>query len=133
MSNWRTKKNNQEWWRKEPKSTICTCTCLCIDAILACRLCLIHIKLLLSESAVSCLLRVRSVFLEEVICYFIYAKFAVMLRLSINTVVVNHVNSDHVPIFLLNVGTVPTVWYIFLHFSIHFRLWKKPAELQLLK
>ena len=64
-------------------------------------------KLLLSESAVSCLLRVRSVsftsrakgcikfvphsclhivgvFLEEAICYFIYAKFAVMLRLSIN-------------------------------------------------
>jgi hypothetical protein len=68
-------------------------------------------KLLLSESAVSCLLRVRSVsftsraqgcikfvphsclvslshkvgvFLEEVICYFIYGKFAVMLRLSIN-------------------------------------------------
>ena len=67
--------------------------------------------LLLSESAVSCLLRVRSVsftsrakgcikfvphsylvslshkvgvFLEETICYFIYAKFAVMLRLSIN-------------------------------------------------
>jgi hypothetical protein len=63
-------------------------------------------KLLLSESAVSCLLRVRSVsftsrakgcikivhhsclvslshkvgvFLEEAICYFIYAKFAVML------------------------------------------------------
>jgi hypothetical protein len=68
-------------------------------------------KLVLSESAVSCLLRVRSVsftsrakgyikfvlhsclvslshtvgvFLEDVICYFIYAKFAVMLRLSIN-------------------------------------------------
>jgi hypothetical protein len=65
-----------------------------------------HNKLLLSESAVSCLLRVRSVsiapcakgciqfvphsclvplshkvgvFLEEAICYFIYAKFAVML------------------------------------------------------
>ena len=36
------------------------------------------------------------VFLEEVICYFIYVKFAVMLRLSINTVVSNHVNSDHV-------------------------------------
>jgi hypothetical protein len=63
-------------------------------------------KLLLSESAVSCLLRVRSVpftsrakgcikfvphsclvslshkvgvFLEEAICYFIYVKFAVML------------------------------------------------------
>ena len=63
-------------------------------------------KLLLSESAVSCLLRVRSVsftsrakgcikcvphsclvslsdkvglFLEEAFCYFIYAKFAVML------------------------------------------------------
>jgi hypothetical protein len=70
-----------------------------------------HAKLLLSKSAVSCLLRVRSVyftsrakgcikfvphsclvslshkvsvFLEEAICYFIYAKFAVMLRLSIN-------------------------------------------------
>jgi hypothetical protein len=68
-------------------------------------------KLVLSESAVSCLLRVRSVsftscakgyikfvlhsclvslshtvgvFLEDAICYFIYAKFAVMLRLSIN-------------------------------------------------
>jgi hypothetical protein len=39
------------------------------------------------------------VFLEEVICYFIYVKFAVMLRLSINTVVSNHVNSDHVPSF----------------------------------
>ena len=65
-----------------------------------------HNKLLLSESAVSCLLRLRSVsftprakgciqfvphsslvplshkvgvFLEEAICYFIYAKFAVML------------------------------------------------------
>ena len=24
--------------------TICTCTCLCVDAMLACRLCLIHIK-----------------------------------------------------------------------------------------
>ena len=74
--------------------------------------CLFHIKLLLSESDVSCLLRVRSVpfisrakgcikfvlhsclvslshkvgvFLEEAICYFIYAKFAVMWRLSINT------------------------------------------------
>ena len=73
--------------------------------------CLFHIKLLLSESDVSCLLRVRSVpftsrakgcikfvlhsclvslshtvgvFLEDAICYFIYAKFAVMLRLSIN-------------------------------------------------
>ena len=34
-------------------------------------------------------------------------------------------------IFLLNVGTVPTVWYIF--FSFYYRLWKKPAELQLLK
>jgi hypothetical protein len=83
-------------------------------------------KLLLSESAVSSLLRSRSVsftshakgcikfvphswllslshkvdvFLEEAICYFIYAKFAVMLRLSINTVVLNHVNSDHVPSF----------------------------------
>ena len=116
--------------------------------MLACRLCLIHIKLLLSDSAVSCLLRVRSVsftsrakecikfvphcclvslsdkvgvFLEDVICYFIYAKFAVMLRLSINTDVVNHVNSDHVPIFLLNVGTVPTVQHIFFHFVIHFR------------
>jgi hypothetical protein len=82
--------------------------------------------LLLSESAVSCLLRVRSVsftsrakgcikfvphsclvslshkvgvFLEEAICYFIYSKFAVMLRLSINTIVLNHVNSDHVPSF----------------------------------
>ena len=67
--------------------------------------CLFHIKLLLSESDVSCLLRVRSVpftsrakgcikfvlhsclvslwhkvgvFLEVAICYFIYAKFAVM-------------------------------------------------------
>ena len=81
---------------------------------------------MLSESAVSCLLRVRSVsftsrvkgcitfvphsclvplshkvgvFLEEAICYFIDAKFAVMLRLSIDTVVSNHVNtvvSNHV-------------------------------------
>ena len=77
-------------------------------------------KLLLSESAVSCLLRLKSlsftssakgcikfvphsclaslshkvgVFLEEAICYFIDAKFAVMLRLSINTVVSNHVNT----------------------------------------
>jgi hypothetical protein len=39
------------------------------------------------------------VFLEEAICYFIYSKFAVMLRLSINTIVLNHVNSDHVPSF----------------------------------
>jgi hypothetical protein len=70
-----------------------------------------HNKLLLSKSAVSGLLRVRSVsftsrakgcikfvphsclvslshkvgvFLKEAICYFIYAKLAVMLRLSIN-------------------------------------------------
>jgi hypothetical protein len=46
---------------KEPKTTIYTCTCLCVDAMLACGLCLINIKVLLSESAVSCLLRVRSV------------------------------------------------------------------------
>ena len=34
-------------------------------------------------------------------------------------------------IFLLNVGTVPTVWCIFFHFIIGYE--KKPAELQLLK
>ena len=34
-------------------------------------------------------------------------------------------------IFLLNVGTVPTVWYIC--FSFYYMLWKKTAELQLLK
>ena len=34
-------------------------------------------------------------------------------------------------IFLLNVGTVPTVWYIFFHFIIYYE--KKTAELQLLK
>jgi hypothetical protein len=34
-------------------------------------------------------------------------------------------------IFLLNVGTVPTVWYIFFHFIIGYE--KTPAELQLLK
>jgi hypothetical protein len=34
-------------------------------------------------------------------------------------------------IFLLNVGTVPTVWYIFFHFIICYE--KNPAELQLLK
>ena len=34
-------------------------------------------------------------------------------------------------IFLLNDGTVPTVWYIFFHFIISYE--KKPAELQLLK
>jgi hypothetical protein len=34
-------------------------------------------------------------------------------------------------IFLLNVGTVPTVWYIFFHFIIGYE--KNPAELQLLK
>ena len=34
-------------------------------------------------------------------------------------------------IFLLNAGTVLTVWYIF--FSFYYRLWKKTAELQLLK
>jgi hypothetical protein len=34
-------------------------------------------------------------------------------------------------IFLLNVGIIPTVWYIF--FSFYCRLWKKTAELQLLK
>jgi len=34
-------------------------------------------------------------------------------------------------IFLLNAGTVPRVWYIF--FSFYYRLWKKTAELQLLK
>jgi ABC-type anion transport system duplicated permease subunit len=33
--------------------------------------------------------------------------------------------------FLLNVGTVPTVWYIFFHFIIGYE--KKTAELQLLK
>jgi hypothetical protein len=43
-SNWRTKKNNQEYWRKAPKTTFCTCTCLCVDAMLACRLYLIHIR-----------------------------------------------------------------------------------------
>ena len=84
-------------------------------------------KMLLSESAVSCLLRVRSVsftyhskgcikfvphsclvslshevgvFLEEAICYFIYAKFAVMsLKVVHQYVVSNHVNSEHVPSF----------------------------------
>ena len=84
-------------------------------------------KLLLLESAVSCLLRVRSVsftscakgcinfvphsclvslshevgvFLEEAICYFIYAKFAVMsLKVVHQYVVSNHVNSEHVPSF----------------------------------
>ena len=128
--------------------------------MLACRLCLINIKVLLSESAVSCLLRVRSVsftslakectkfvphsrlvslshkvgvFLEDVLCYFIYAKFAVMLRLSINTVVANHVNSDRVPIFLLNVGIVPTVWHIFFHFIIHFRIWQKTSWVAIVK
>jgi ABC-type anion transport system duplicated permease subunit len=34
-------------------------------------------------------------------------------------------------IFLLNAGTVPTVWYIFFHFIIGYE--KKTAELQLLK
>ena len=34
-------------------------------------------------------------------------------------------------IFLLNVGTVPTVWYIFFYFIIGYE--KKTAELQLLK
>jgi hypothetical protein len=34
-------------------------------------------------------------------------------------------------IFLLNVGTVPTVWYIC--FLFYYKLWKKTAELQLLK
>ena len=34
-------------------------------------------------------------------------------------------------IVLLNVGTVPTVWYIFIHFIICYE--KKTAELQLLK
>ena len=34
-------------------------------------------------------------------------------------------------IFYLNVGTVPTVWYIFFHFIICYE--KNPAELQLLK
>ena len=34
-------KNNEE---KKPKTTICTCTFLCVDAMLACRLCLIHIR-----------------------------------------------------------------------------------------
>jgi ABC-type anion transport system duplicated permease subunit len=33
--------------------------------------------------------------------------------------------------FLLNVGTVPTVWYIFFHFIIGYE--KKTAELQLFK
>ena len=40
-------------------------------------------------------------------------------------------NDNISTIFLLNVGTVPTVWYIF--FSFYYMLWKKPAELQLLK
>ena len=31
-------------WLIPPKTTICTCTCLCVDAMLACRLCLIHIS-----------------------------------------------------------------------------------------
>jgi hypothetical protein len=34
-------------------------------------------------------------------------------------------------IFLLNVGSVPTVWYLFFHFIICYE--KNPAELQLLK
>jgi hypothetical protein len=33
--------------------------------------------------------------------------------------------------FLLNAGTVPTVWYIFFHFIIGYE--KNPTELQLLK
>ena len=80
---------------------------ICVAAMSLCIIVLIVTnKLLLSESAVSCLLRVRSVsftahakgcikivhhsclvslshivgvFLEEAICYFIYVKFAVML------------------------------------------------------
>ena len=35
-------------------------------------------------------------------------------------------------IFLLNAGTVPTVLYIFFHFTIGYEE-KKPAELQLLR
>jgi hypothetical protein len=57
-------------------------------------------KMLISESAVSCLLRVRSVsftslshevgvFLEEAICYFIYAKFADTKKRSLNTYVLD--------------------------------------------
>jgi hypothetical protein len=86
-------------------------------------------KMLLSESVLSCLLRVKSVsftshakgcikfvphsclvslshevgvFLEEAICYFIYAKFAVMSLKVVHQygkIVSNHVNSDHVPSF----------------------------------
>ena len=82
---------------------------MCVAAMSLCMIVLIVTnKLLLSESAVSYVLRVRSVsftsrtkgcitfvphsclvslshkvgvFLEEAICYFIYVKFAVMLRL----------------------------------------------------
>ena len=31
-------------WLIPPNTTICRCTCLCVDAMLACRLCLIHIS-----------------------------------------------------------------------------------------
>jgi len=34
-------------------------------------------------------------------------------------------------IFLLNAGTVPTVWYIF--FSFYYRLWKKPSWVAIVK
>jgi hypothetical protein len=34
-------------------------------------------------------------------------------------------------IFLLNAGTVPTMWYIF--FSFYYRLWKKPSRVAIFK
>ena len=48
--------------KKKPKTTICTCKCLCVDAMLACRLCLIHIKyvLIIGKTLITCIFGQRS-------------------------------------------------------------------------
>ena len=59
--------------------------------------------------------------------YFKSQKYMKIMRTNLIGIANLHIST----IFLLNAGTVPTVWYIFFHFIIGYE--KKPAELQLLK
>ena len=59
--------------------------------------------------------------------YFKSQNYMKIMRTKIIGIANLHIST----IFLLNAGTVPTVWYIFFHFIIGYE--KNPAELQLLK